>query len=162
MYTTQLSSTLIVFDAFSHHNHDFILKLPYIIFLMNIIYIVKCNYIFIYVTFSSSVYYRLQTSGRRKIVWFVKTGSEKDTYKVGRNDIVLFEIFISILGAKLVNYKCFSFLKIKENISPPIQGLEKLFFFNQNPVKSLCQSASETTFSMSSLSENLLQQEGGW
>ena len=98
---------------------------------MNSIHIVKCNYIFIYVTLSSSVYYRLQTSGRRKIVWFVKTGSEKDTYKVGRNDIVLFEIFISILGAKLVNYKCFSFLKIKENISPPIQGLEKLFFLTK-------------------------------
>ena len=104
---------------------------------------------------------QIQTSGRRKIVWFVKTGSEKDTDKVGRNDIVLFEIFISILGAKLVNYKCFSFLKIKENISP-LYKVWKSCFFNQNPVKSLCQSASETTFSVSSLSENLLQQEGGW
>ena len=96
---------------------------------MNSIHIVKCYYIFIYVTLSSSVYYRLQTSGRRKVVWFVKTGSKKDTYKVGRNDIVLFEIFISILGAKLVNYKCFSFLKIKENIFPPYTRFGKVVFF---------------------------------
>ena len=38
-------------------------------------------------------------------------------------------------------------LVYKKKHFPPMQGLEKVVL-NQNPVKSLCQSASETPFSM--------------